>query len=218
MQISPSPIQTPKQIRSKKTMDDILESAAKILEEKNFDELTIAEVVDKANTSVGAFYGRFKDKNALLQALDESFFKNFEEHFNKLLMSTRWHEKSTEHMIEDVTSFIVEMYSKNRGVLRSLNLKARLQNDTRFREREKKAWDELFPRFQNALLKNKIEINHPDPKSAIHLGFQFMFFSAREIILWDSLRTRIAVPVDVLIKELSRAYCSYLLISGIEEE
>jgi AcrR family transcriptional regulator len=49
-------IQQPQQTRSRETMKLILEAAAQILEEKNFEmELTIAEVVQKAGTSVGAF-------------------------------------------------------------------------------------------------------------------------------------------------------------------
>jgi len=72
-------IQPPQQARSRASMNQMLDAAAQLLETKTFDELTIAEVVQQAGASVGAFYGRFKDKDALLQALDERFFSEFEQ-------------------------------------------------------------------------------------------------------------------------------------------
>ena len=213
METSTARVQAPKQSRSKKTMEEILHAASEILEEKNFDKLTVAEVVNKAGASVGAFYGRFKDKEALLQELDENFFKSFTERSSLFWESGHWAGKTAEYIIEDVTRFIVEMYSRNRGLLRSLNLKARLNNDARFRERENKAWEELFPKFKDALLKNQKEIRHPVPEAAIDTGFQMMFFSAREILLWEPLRTKITVPENELIKELSRAFRAYLFYS-----
>jgi len=46
---------------------------------------------------------------------------------------------------------MVTTYSQDKGVLRALHLKARLSGDARFRARERRAWDELFPRFQATL-------------------------------------------------------------------
>ncbi len=51
---------------------------AHLLEEKLFEEISIAEIVEQAGCSVGAFYGRFKDKNSLLMALDERHFEEFD--------------------------------------------------------------------------------------------------------------------------------------------
>jgi len=42
-----------------------------------------------------------------------------------------------------------------------------------------------------------------------------MFFSMREIILWEPLREEAPYPTDQLIEELSRAYLAYL---GVGEE
>ena len=217
MKSSAGRIQAPKQSRSKKTMDGILHAASEILEEKTFDMLTVAEVVERAGTSVGAFYGRFRDKETLLQALDENFFRSFEERSSQLWAGSRWEGESAALIIEDATRFIVETYSSSRGLLRSLNLKARLNNDIRFREREKKAWDELFPRFKSALLENQKQIQHPDPESAIDMGFQMMFFSAREFLLWEPLRTDKIVSEKALVRQLSRAYRAYLFFSEEEE-
>ena len=207
-------IQQPQQTRSRETMKLILEAAAQILEEKNFEELTIAEVVQKAGTSVGAFYGRFKDKEALLQTLDEQFFETFEAAVRAVLAPQNWEGKSISSIVREVTRLVVNTYSKEKGVLRSLNLKSRLTRDASFKKREQSAWADLYPQFQQALLSNRQAITHPDPLLAIRLGFQQLFYGAREILLWEPFREPVHYTNEELITELTRAYLAYL---GVKE-
>lgn len=211
----PHPVQQPRQARSRATMTQILDAAAQILETKTFDELTVAEVVQQAGTSVGAFYGRFRDKDGLLQALDGRFFEEFEREFDALLAEPGWPEQPLAHIVRDAVAFIVTAYSRDQGVLRSLNLKARLHGDSRFREREQRAWHELFPRLQALFLAHRSEITHPDPDLATRLGFQQMFFAARELLLWEPLRAGRAYAAEELIRELTRAFLAYL---GVKED
>lgn len=211
---TPYLVQQPQQARSRETMVQILDAAAQILETKTFEELTIAEVVRQAGTSVGAFYGRFKDKEALLQTLDERFFQEFEEAILVLLTHSNWAGKSISYIINGVTRLMVQTYSKDKGVLRSLNLKARLYGDSRFKKREQRAWNELFPRLQDALLSHQNEITHPNPSLATRLGFQQMFYSMREILLWEPLREDVPYDNEELIAELTRSYLAYL---GVQE-
>ena len=59
----------PQQSRSRETLDRILDAAEQVLAEKAFGEATLAEIMDRAGVTVGAFYRRFPDKNALLRHL-----------------------------------------------------------------------------------------------------------------------------------------------------
>ena len=58
-----------KQKRSEKTYDTLIETAFRLLERREFDEVSIAELTLEAGYSVGAFYARFKSKDELLRAL-----------------------------------------------------------------------------------------------------------------------------------------------------
>lgn len=208
-------VQKPQQARSRETMTQILDAAARILETKTFEELTIAEVVQQAGTSVGAFYGRFKDKEGLLHALDERFFLDFERYFYDLIYQPVWAVQPLPSLIRQTVVFLVAMYGKNRGVLRSLNLKARLYGDSRFKQREQRAWNELFPQLQDILLRHQVEMTHPNPALATRLGFQQMFFALREFLLWEPLRDNTPYDEDQLADELTRAYLAYL---GVQDE
>lgn len=214
MEITSYLVQPPRQTRSRKTMTQILNAAALILESRTFEELTIVEVVQQAGTSVGAFYGRFKDKEGLLQALDERFFEEFERGVRELLSQPAWSDAPLSQIVRAVTYFLADTYQRQKGLLRSLNLKARLYGDSRFKERERRAWDELFPQLQNILLQRQDEIHHPNPVLAVTLGFQQLFFALREFLLWEPLRSNQRHEMDLLVDELSRAYLAYL---GIQE-
>lgn len=58
-----------KQRRSQKTFDALISAAFKLLEEREFGEISVADLVREAGYSVGAFYARFKSKDELLEAM-----------------------------------------------------------------------------------------------------------------------------------------------------
>lgn len=60
-----------RQKRSQKTYDALIATAFKLLEQREFDEIPIAELTQKAGYSVGAFYARFKSKDELFDAMLE---------------------------------------------------------------------------------------------------------------------------------------------------
>jgi AcrR family transcriptional regulator len=58
-----------RQKRSQKTYDALIETTFKLLQQRDFDEISIAELAQKAGYSVGAFYARFRSKDELCDAL-----------------------------------------------------------------------------------------------------------------------------------------------------
>jgi AcrR family transcriptional regulator len=58
-----------RQKRSQKTYDALIATTFKLLEQREFDEISIAELAQTAGYSVGAFYARFNSKNELFDAL-----------------------------------------------------------------------------------------------------------------------------------------------------
>ncbi|WP_421789532.1 TetR/AcrR family transcriptional regulator [Hyphobacterium sp.] len=57
------------QARSRATRQRILKVLEKSVQDGSVDRLTVADIAKKAKSSVGAFYGRFSDKAAALDAL-----------------------------------------------------------------------------------------------------------------------------------------------------
>ncbi|HEU4620414.1 MAG TPA: TetR/AcrR family transcriptional regulator [Gammaproteobacteria bacterium] len=58
-----------KQKRGRRTYDALISTAFKLLEKREFDEITIAEIAAKGGYSVGAFYARFRSKSEFFDAM-----------------------------------------------------------------------------------------------------------------------------------------------------
>jgi AcrR family transcriptional regulator len=65
-----------RQKRGKVTYDALIETAFALLEHKDFDEISIAELSQKAGYSVGAFYARFRSKDELFDAMVVQHLEN----------------------------------------------------------------------------------------------------------------------------------------------
>src|ERR1043166_9320242 len=100
----------PQQVRSRETLDRILDAAEQVLEEKAFGEATIAEIMERAGVTVGAFYRRFPDKDALLHFLDERFFIELRERGDALLEPSAWEGASVADVLMALSHAAVEVY------------------------------------------------------------------------------------------------------------
>jgi AcrR family transcriptional regulator len=58
-----------RQKRGQVTYDALIDTAFALLDEKEFDEISVAELAQKAGYSVGAFYARFRSKHELFDAM-----------------------------------------------------------------------------------------------------------------------------------------------------
>jgi AcrR family transcriptional regulator len=64
-----------KQDRSRKTRDALIAATWKLLQTHPWQAISINDIVKAADSSVGAFYSRFKDKEALLEALSADWLE-----------------------------------------------------------------------------------------------------------------------------------------------
>src|ERR1044071_6306963 len=100
----------PQQSRSQETLDRILDAAEQVLAEKAFGEATLAEIMERAGVTVGAFYRRYPDKNALLRHLDERFFGEMLAKGQELFDPARWAGASARDVIDALSLEAVEVY------------------------------------------------------------------------------------------------------------
>lgn len=65
-----------RQKRGQVTYDALIDTAFALLDEKEFDEISVAELAQKAGYSVGAFYARFRSKDELFEAMVQRHVQN----------------------------------------------------------------------------------------------------------------------------------------------
>lgn len=173
----------PQQLRSQETLDRILDAAEAVIEGKSFSDATLAEIMDRAGVTVGAFYRRFPDKDALLQHMDQRFFDEVHGRGDALLDPARWEGASAADIVAAFAREAVAIYRERRGLLRSLFLRAR--TDPVLQQSAARVNAHLLQRLRRVLLPRAAEMAHPDPARAIDLAYMLLVGALRETTLFD---------------------------------
>lgn len=129
----------PRQARSQRTLDALLDAAETLLAERPFHDIAITEIIGRAGSSAGAFYARFPDKEALLHALHERLavrgnaIGDFLRQAAPRLADTASPAGDARAVARLVIGNLVRGHRRNRGVLRAVAIAA--FRDARFATR-----------------------------------------------------------------------------------
>ena len=117
---------TAKQERSRETRRKLVASCLELVEERPFDQVTVADIATGAGVSVGNFYRRFTSKEGILPDLYAVYEARFSEHAASF-SEGRPSEPDAEHGYWGfLVDRIVEFMQENRGLIQALHLHGRL--------------------------------------------------------------------------------------------
>jgi AcrR family transcriptional regulator len=206
-------VRPPQQARSQQTLERILRAAEALIAEKGVEQTTVAEIARRAESSVGACYARFADKEALLRSVFERFFEQAAATAESVLAPERWHGQPTADVVASLVSFMLRTYRDRRGLIVGLALRAA-------REPELAGFGErlgtIVAERVYALLEARGEVlDHPRPKEAVHFCV-WLVLSALEARALHS--TQLAPPIseDCIAEELVRVALAYLGLAPAE--
>ncbi len=201
----------PKQARSQKTLERVLSVAEELICAGTFDRVTVAEIVNLAGTSVGAFYARFSDKEALRHVLQERFVWRAEATVNEITELSHWAGRPLAEVVHGVVAGLADLLRLERGGFLSLVAGWRLRGQPEARERSRRIDGLLWARVETLLLERKYEIAHPRPELAIRVGLSMVIWTLREhLVFGASGPGPVGVVNDDLVAELGAAYLAYL--------
>jgi AcrR family transcriptional regulator len=103
-----------RQKRSQKTYDALISTGFKLLEQREFESITIADLAHAAGYSVGAFYSRFSSKDEFFEALVAHHLEERSRARNVLLESS-----ASDDWIDALIGDIVKYYWKRRRFWRA---------------------------------------------------------------------------------------------------
>ena len=208
-------LRRPQQSRSEETLRRLLLAAEELLEEGTFDEMPIAEIARRAGRSVGAFYARFDSKEALFTELTRRAVRSLAASLNGTLSPEGWQGWSLQERSRHLIAAVVDIYSRHRGVLRSVSLRARLRTEQMLEEDGPRTNEAIY-RQASQLLEDCLEHLPPAVRQVrLQIGILVVASALREHILFDEIGLS-PVPVDRegLIDELTLVLCSYLESPG----
>jgi len=204
-------VKAPVQARSRATFDRLLSAAAELLAERRFEEASVAELVRRAGSSVGAFYARFESKEALLHELDVRLFEVGRAKWREFLAPQRWEGASAAAILSEVVGSLVEARRERRGLLRALALYVRSRPGSEFAKRSAKLNRLLTDRLTELMLTRRSEIGHPRPALAIAFALEIVDSVTRDAMLFADTGLAPARLSDAELKtELLRALKLYL--------
>jgi AcrR family transcriptional regulator len=202
-------VRPPQQARSQETLDRILDAAEALVGEKGFEDSPVAEIVRRAGSSVGAFYTRFGDKDALLHALAARFTEQGMATADEALAPARWQGATLAEILHAVLAFLVSIYRERSGLMRAFVTRNHV--DPEFAARTDRLSHYVNDRVASLLLARLDEIRNPDPERAVRFGLEMVFATLESVMLFDELRSSgVRMSDDELSAELARAYLAYL--------
>ena len=118
MQMS-QPLLPSKQDRSRETQARILRATARLLGKEPFESISVRRIVIEAETSIGSFYARFRDKNALLSVLYAEYETQLHKRLARLQESIA-DTRSLQEVAKLIAEHFVDMYGEVPNLSRAL--------------------------------------------------------------------------------------------------
>lgn len=204
-------LQPAKQERSQKTQERILRATERLLKNESFESISVRRIVNDARTTIGSFYARFRDKDALLPVL----YANYETRLTKQL-SRLEQELSTAKSMDIAAGLIVKHFVKLCGESPNLS-RALFEYATRSpHSKESRNLSQRrmtqYSFVSDSLFRFANEIRHPDPKRATELGVYFVVVCCRNRLFYPlAPQTRaLKISKPELESELIRLLTGYL--------
>jgi AcrR family transcriptional regulator len=203
----------PKQARSERTLYRLLDAAEALIVEQGLGGLSIPEVARRAGSSVGGFYARFRDKNELLRALEERFFREVQVRLDALADERRWEGAPLTAIVEAAVEELVEVTESRRELIRAFLYRA--TQDVKIRDDAIRFRNRAAQRIAALLVGKSPGFGHPDPALAIDLGVQLGFSLMNQHVLLDGTRAagRTLSRAD-LQREIARMFIAYVGIGA----
>jgi AcrR family transcriptional regulator len=151
-----SSIAAPRQTRSQVGLAKMLQAGRELIEASgNLDDLSINDIVERAGTSIGAFYRRFDNKDAFFEVVQDRVMTEGLDYVRAILQrDTVWRSNDAGALSDAVVAFYVLVFRRNRGfyhasLLRSSQLKPSWDAA---KEANREVLALLVPRLVDALL------------------------------------------------------------------
>ena len=183
-------MRAPLQSRSQETLNRIVRAAETLLSERAWDSIPFRELIAEAGVSVGSFYARFDDKEALLDHLDDLYVAEVKAMINDVALKIA-RAKNLKTASTTLVTSIHKLYSNKKGATRALVMRARYGHAGA--SERTNAMTGAAPAILDAFEIHKKEIVHSAWRSAVGEAAAVAFHAIREQLLFPQ---SLALPIS----------------------
>lgn len=192
-----------KQQRGRQTYDALIESGFRLLQSKDLDKISIAELSTEAGYSIGAFYARFNSKDEFFDALVAAHLERRSATLQKLYATL-----PVEKLVPQLVKNIIDYYQQHRRFWRAAQM--RNVRDAQFAD----AFRENF-RFRSKIFIAHLEQQlqrklSKEERAAIVFAYQLLMGTVNNAAFNES--GPILLGQKLYVKEMQRAF---ILVSGM---
>ncbi|MEM9562404.1 MAG: helix-turn-helix domain-containing protein [Actinomycetota bacterium] len=197
------------QTRSQRTQQALLDAAEELFAKQGVDATSVAEVAERAGTSIGAVYHHFRDKKALLYALYDRLAQSYEATTAEAVAPARWEGATIVDILHGYLTFALAS-ERDRPGFKRVGLEAS-RIDPALGEHFDKLRSELNRGLTELILDRSDEIGHPDPKLATAFVLDQISAMLRIRLHGARAATQLGRRADkVFVAEALRSACAYL--------
>jgi AcrR family transcriptional regulator len=207
----------PQQARSRESLRKLLKAAAEVLGQHGVDGATIPRIATHAGLTPGAVYRRFKDKDALFEAVILGILERQVDRLEQQgLTPAAAGQIPLEVFAEQLVGGMVVSYRANAPLLRAIRTFIQGKTHTPFWRKACRLEARAFERVLELLLSHSAEIKHSNPRQAVATATMMVTSTLFELVVMptDLGPIKAFLPPDDpgLKRELVRAFLSYLTV------
>ncbi len=204
-----TPYKAPRQKRSRKSLERMLEAALQHIRSQGVESLTISGVVASVGLSVGAFYARFPDKTALLHAVQERFHAQLEPLIRAEMRREAESCTDLAAAVRAAFGVLIRRVTGERELSRAFMSLSVF--DPVMRAKGEAVNRERRDALAEILLRYRDEIGHPDPRLAIDVAYGIYAAVVRgRLVFGSDHELYYGIATTQLYDELIRALTLYL--------
>ena len=192
----------PKQARSRRTLSRIIQAATDLVAERGVDDITVQQIVARANSSVGSFYARFDGKEDLLDYLERRVWEDARAHWDAAVEDGGLDDLSLAELMPGIVRLLLESARHEATIRRALRSR-QIRRGPSLAARD--FHDHVQTGIHSLMLARRSEMVHPDPEGAVVIGLQVVLGGLRRLEE-DSPD----LEDDTRVAELSRLLLAYL--------
>lgn len=202
-------VKPPRQERSHRTLERIIDAAEALILERGLDNITIKDIARRAESSVGAFYARFADKEALLRTVFDRFCEQAEATIDTALAPDKWAGAAFEELVRTGLAFLIRVFRERGKLISAFSVRAAA--DPTISSVGQRLGTRVCDRLEELVEARGETLVHPHPTVAIRT-FVWLVLSAleaRALYGFDDDDPATLTEAQ-LIEELSRIGLAYL--------
>jgi AcrR family transcriptional regulator len=204
-------VREPRQQRSHVLLAALIDATRGLLDEKDFERISIGDIAKRAGVSVGVLYTRFPTKDHLLVHLASTFADETRAQMERTFADERIADLTLAELAERYFTTVASAFALHRRLLRAVTLLVRTTEHAELRPIVQRFNADVHRRFADCALRHRRAIKHADAERAVDFAILAASAALREMVLYEEPVSRLVRGKQLKAgRECARLFTAYL--------